>query len=381
MQVTGHNAIPGLGRVKVPRQSRRDALVTSLSALVDRSLMRTVSLVVEKRLLPRDVDLDMLRASIRDMLGSGLAGNAGAFFDFVSALESGGAPGCTEVDIVARRRIGGGRVYHCTLGSGYRQHPQLTTSEPDRPESNTMQVEHWVHEPGPARGSVILLHGFAMGWPVIDAVVLKARDWFERGFDVVMLTLPDHGPRRPEGTLFSGQSYTVPHAVSLAAAVRRAVHEIFEIKGWLRAQSDRPVGLVGMSLGGYLASLCAGLSADFDFLIPLVPPACMGDLAWRVYRDTGHHRAGLDEILNENTMRAAFYIHSPLAHPRQVDADRILIVAGAGDRIVPPEHPTALWEHWDRPQIHWLRGSHMAPIANRALMPVVTRHLEKLAVL
>ena len=105
-----------------------------------------------------------------------------------------------------------------------------------------------------------------------------------------------------------------------------------------------------MSLGGYLASLCAGLSDDFDFLIPLVPPACMGDLAWRVYRCTGHHRAGLDETLTEENMRAAFYIHSPLAHPRKIARERILIAAGAGDRIVPPEHPSALWEHWERPR-------------------------------
>ena len=136
-----------------------------------------------------------------------------------------------------------------------------------------------------------------------------------------------------------------------------------------------------MSLGGYLASLCAGLSDDFDFLIPLVPPACMGDLAWRVYRDTGHQRAGLDETLTEENMRAAFYIHSPLAHPRKIAKERILIVAGVGDRIVPPEHPSALWEHWERPKIHWLRGSHMAPVASSSLMRVVTLHLKKLELL
>jgi cephalosporin-C deacetylase-like acetyl esterase len=163
--------------------------------------------------------------------------------------------------------------------------------------------------------------------------------------------------------------------------VRQAIHEIFELKGWLREHSDQPIGLVGMSLGGYLASLCAGLSDDFDFLIPLVPPACMGDLAWRVYRDTGYHKAGLDETLTEENMRAAFYIHSPLAHPRKIAKERILIAAGAGDRIVPPEHPSALWEHWERPDIHWLRGSHMAPVANSSLMRVVTQHLRKLDIL
>ncbi len=380
MLVTSPVAIPKLRKAYVPAQSGRDALVTSLAALVDRSLMRTVTLVVERRILPRDVDLDTLRESIHAMFATGLVYSVSDFFEFVSALETGRMPGCTELDYEERRRIRGGRVYRCELGSSHRHFPQLAAASSEDLTDNAIQVEYWVHDAAASKGSVILLHGFAMGWPVIDAVALKAREWFERGFDVVMLTLPDHGPRRPEGRVFSGQNYTVPHALLLAAAVRQAVHEIFEIKGWLREQGDKPVGLVGMSLGGYLASLCAGLSGDFDFLIPLVPPACMGDLAWRVYRDTGHHRTGLDETLTEENMRAAFYVHSPLAHPRMIDTGRIMIVAGAGDRIVPPEHPSALWEHWDRPQIHWLRGSHMAPVANGSLMQLVDRHLEKLGI-
>lgn len=371
--------IPKLRKAKVPRQSGRDALVTSLAALLDRSLMRTVSMVVEKRVLPRDVDLEMLRESIRDMLATGLVDDAAPFFDFVTEQESAELPGGVELDVLTRRRIKGGNVYRCTLTSEYQPYPDFVP--PGAGGVNPIQVDHWVHEPDEALGTVILLHGFAMGWSVIDAVALKARDWFERGFNVAMLILPDHGPRRPEGTLFSGQSYTVPHAVLLAAAVRQAIHEIFEVKKWLREQGDQPLGLVGMSLGGYLASLCAGLSDDFDFLIPLVPPACMGDLAWRVYRDTGHHRAGLDETLTEENLRSAFYVHSPLAHPRKVDRERILIVAGAGDRIVPPEHPSAIWEHWDRPQIHWLSGSHMSPVTNRSMMDVVARHLENLDIL
>ncbi len=381
MVATSPDAIPKLRTVSVPKQSGRDALVTSLAALLDRSLMRTVTFVVEKRILPRDVDLDMLRDSIRAMLDTDLIGKPHKFFHFVRTLESTREPPAGKVQTGAGRRINGGKIYRRKLKSVYRHYPPMPPPDSAGGSVDSIQFEHWVHEPDSALGSVIVLHGFAMGWPVIDAVALSASQWFARGFNVILLTLPDHGPRRAPGTLFSGQSFTVPHAVHLAAAVRRAIHEIFEIKRWLRGQSDRPVGLVGMSLGGYLASLCAGLSEDFDFLIALVPPACMGDLAWRVYRDTGHHRAGPDETLTEENMRAAFYIHSPLAHPRRIAKERILIAAGAGDRIVPPEHPSALWEHWDRPKIHWLRGSHLSPVASRALMRVVTRHLEKLDIL
>jgi len=356
-------------------------VVTSLAAMLDRSLMRAVSYVVQRQVLPRDVDLDTLRDSIRAMLGSELLANPQAFFPFVSQLEKPRATNPGVFQSTLRRRIRGGVIYRCSLQGTYRHDVHLPSSAAAMPGRDAIRFEHWVHDPGKARGSVIVLHGFAMGWPVIDALAMSAGKWFALGFNVLLLTLPDHGPRRPPGALLSGQSFTVPHAVQLAAAVRRAVYEIFELKRWLRAQDSQPVGLVGMSLGGYLASLCAGLSADFDFLIPLVPPACMGDLAWRVYRDTGLYRAGADDTLTERNMRAAFYIHSPLAHPRRIAKERILIAAGAGDRIVPPEHPTALWEHWERPAIHWMRGAHTSPVANPALMRVIKRHLRQLDLL
>ncbi|HEY6131369.1 MAG TPA: hypothetical protein VIV27_05085 [Halioglobus sp.] len=374
-------AIPILRQVSVPTQSGTDAWVTSMAALLDRSVMRSVALIVEKRILPRGVELEGLRDSIQVMLGSRLVDRPQKFFQFVRELEKSGSAGRNALTTSFRRRIKGGRVYRCQLKSTYRHYPHLPRPASLAQAQDAIQFEHWVHEPATAKGSVMVLHGFAMGWPVIDAVALSAKAWFEHGFNVILLTLPDHGPRRAPGVLFSGQSFTVPHAVHLATAVRRAIHEIFEMKRWLRGQDRRPVGLVGMSLGGYLASLCAGLSDDFDFLIPLVPPACMGDLAWRVYRETGHQRAGVDKILTEENMRAAFYIHSPLAHPRKIAKERILIAAGAGDRIVPPEHPSALWEHWERPTIHWFRGSHIAPVASGSLMRVVAQHLKKLEIL
>jgi dienelactone hydrolase len=375
------DTIPMLRRVSVPKQSGTDRLVTSMAALLDRSVMRTVSYVVQRQVLPRDVDLDTLRQSVRVMLDSGLIEKPQTFFTFVKRLEKSRAAKPVAVQSSLQRRIKGGAIYRCSMQSSYRQDRQLPRAVAATSSYDAIQFDHWRHESGSARGSVIVLHGFAMGWPAIDAFAMSASNWFALGFDVLLLTLPDHGPRRAPGAIFSGQSFTVPHAVQLAAAVQRTIHEIFELKRWLRAQNESPVGLVGMSLGGYLASLCAGLSDDFDFLIPLVPPACMGDLAWRVYRDTAHHRAHPDEVLTERNMRAAFYIHSPLAHPRKIAKERILIAAGAGDRIVPPEHPTALWEHWERPAIHWFRGAHTSAVASSKLMRVVQQHLRQLKIL
>jgi hypothetical protein len=358
-----------------------DGLVTYLAAMVDRSLMRGVSLLVERRLLPREADLDTLRDSICAMLDTGLTDRPQSFFRFVHELERRSRSTLKEPRSTRHRRVRGGCVYRCELASTHKPSARLPLVDTHAETQNNIVFEHWIHEPDTAVGTIIVLHGFAMGWPGIDAVALSTAQWFELGFNVVLLTLPDHGPRRAPHSMISGKSFTVPDAVRLAGAVHQAVYEIFELKRWLRTQGDRPIGLMGMSLGGYLTSLCAGLSADFDFLIPLVPPACMGDLAWRVYRDTGLHKMRPDKTLNQENLRAAFYIHSPLAHPRKIAKERILIAAGAGDRIVPPEHPSALWEHWDYPEIHWFRGAHVSAVGNKSLMRVAERHLRQLDIL
>ncbi len=366
--------IPTLQKSRAPRQTPRDAVVTGLAAAADRAVMRTVALVVQRRLLPREVDLDMLRDSVETMLDSGLAEDPDAFFPRPGRGKLGPATRST-----VRRRLDDGRVFERRIHVPYREHPLMRESgaAPD----TQIHLQHWQHEQEAPRGTIIILHGFAMGWPAIDGFAQSASEWYARGLDVVLLTLPEHGPRRPEGAVFSGQNFTVPYAMRLAAAVRQASFEILSVIAWLRERSSQPVGLMGMSLGGYLTSLVADLSADLDFAVPVVPPACMGDLAWRVYRDTGHSRAGPDPVLNEHNMRAAFFLHSPLAHPLRLPRERVFIVAGAGDRIVPPEHPTALWRHWGRPEILWLRGSHLAPVGNRRLVRGVTRHLERLAIL
>ena len=147
MVTVSPEAIPMLRRVSVPRQSGKDALVSSLAALLDRSLMRTVTFVVEKRILPRDVDLDMLRESIHVMLDTSLIDKPHEFFHFVQKLESGNASGTARLYTRERRRIKGGKIYRRQLKSVYQHYPHLPLPESAAEENDAIQFEHWVHEP------------------------------------------------------------------------------------------------------------------------------------------------------------------------------------------------------------------------------------------
>jgi pimeloyl-ACP methyl ester carboxylesterase len=246
-------------------------------------------------------------------------------------------------------------------------------------------VEHWVHQVDEPRGTVIALHGFTMGSSRFDSIMLFAKQWYDRGFDVALVVLPFHGPRAPRSARFSGEHFAVPDVTRLAEAVRRAVFEIRMLKSWLVARKDQPVGMLGLSLGGYLTAVSASLEPDLAFAIPMVPPVCIGDLAWRFYQRSRHHRSrpadGSTPSFDQQELRRAFRVHSPLAHRLAIPRERVLIIAGRGDRIVPPEHPNALWQHWGEPRIHWFDGSHLAPFGRGRIVREIDRHLRRVGVL
>ncbi|MBW2232114.1 MAG: alpha/beta hydrolase family protein [Deltaproteobacteria bacterium] len=369
-------SIPDLPRASLPREGWGGRLRTGLGTTLDSAILGAARIVVERALIPDPKDVDELRASARALLEEDLHTDPKRYFTFL------GEPLVPLAESKEPRRgLPGGRVIARTLTSEYRPYPY---AQPDAchhvTNRDSIRLEHWVHEGG-ARGTLVALHGFAMGRPRVDALALFASQWFELGLDVVLLTLPHHGDRTPPNARFSGEWFAVPNVMRLGEAVREAIYETHVVTSWLRSRDAGPVGLLGLSLGGYLSALSAGLMEDLDFVIPIVPPACMGDLAWRFFERTSHARSGGDDPLTQDELRSAFRVHSPLAHPLRVPARRILIVAGRGDRVVPPEHPTALWRHWGEPAIHWFSGSHIAPFGRRGVVDAVAQHLRALGVL
>jgi dienelactone hydrolase len=238
-------------------------------------------------------------------------------------------------------------------------------------------VERWRHDGVPA-ATVMAIHGFTMGTPRIDSVVLMASHWYRAGLDVALVTLPHHGERTPEDAWFSGESFAVPQVARLAESVRQATFELMALRRWLAEDRGAPVGALGLSLGGYLTALLAALDRELAFAIPMAPPVCLGDMAWRFFQRSSRRDAATAPPFDRDDLRALFRVHSPLAQAPAIAKERLLIVAGRGDRIVPPEHPQSLYLHWDAPDIHWFNGGHLAPFGRNAIIRAVTRHWRRL---
>lgn len=366
--------IPDLPVAEMPGEAWRDRLVTQASAALDATMLRAMQFVVERALIPKPENLEALRASADDTLAPDLQREPRRFFEFLDSDEK-----PPEVESRYHRGLDGGAALRCKISGDYTPYGFSSDASPEpSPSGQPILVERWVHERRHPRTTIITLHGFTMGNPRIDATAMLAKHWFRHGLDVALLTLPYHGARTPADSYFSGDRFAVPHVSRLSEAMREAIYEVRLVTRWLQAETGAPVGLLGLSLGGYIASVLASVSDAPDFVIPMVPPVCIGDLAWRFFTRSRHYQNGGLPAFSKTELRAAFRIHSPLAHGLKIPRERAFIVAGRGDRIVPPEHPGALWEHWGRPKIHWFSGSHLAPFGRQQIVDAILGHLHEI---
>jgi hypothetical protein len=232
----------------------------------------------------------------------------------------------------------------------------------------------WRH-PGERRPALFVIHGYGMGRPALDARALEV-SWLHRalGLDVVLATLPLHGARAAGRR--SGAGFLDGHPLFTNAAFEQSVWDLRRIASWLRSEGAPALGVYGMSLGGYVAALFASLERGLACAVSFVPAVCLPALL-------GASRSPAQQRLRESSgavdslLAEAWASHDPLRHRPLVAPEGRLIIAGASDRICAPDQAHALWEHWERPAIHWFEGSHLAHFGRRQVKARLAVHLRE----
>ena len=135
-------------------------------------------------------------------------------------------------------------------------------------------------------------------------------------------------------------------------AEREAIWELRRLAGWLRGEGAPLLGVYGISLGGYTAALFASIESRLSCAIAMIPVVSLAGL---IQRDLSEEKRLAGEALGVTpaVLEQAWAPHAPLCHTPKVAKAGRLIVAGLADRICPPDQAQALFEHWERPAIHW----------------------------
>jgi pimeloyl-ACP methyl ester carboxylesterase len=209
------------------------------------------------------------------------------------------------------------------------------------------------------RPCAIIVHGYMSGHLPLEERLWPIAELDRLGFDVALFVLPFHGLRGPRSSAIPEFPNTDPRVT--IEGFRQAVADLRALIDWLRRRGHGRVGLLGMSLGGYTAALTATVEPNLDFLVPLVPLACLADYA----RDQGSLSAlPRESALEHALIERAYRVASPLSLPPRIAPERVLVVAARADRVTPLAHARKLATHFGAELFAW-RGGHILQLGRR----------------
>ena len=217
----------------------------------------------------------------------------------------------------------------------------------------------------------VCTHGFGMGQPSVNIVGMRAKWLFEElGLNVLMPVLPLHGPR--SGTRFSGGGLLQPEFANVLHLFAQAVWDIRRMVGWIRSQSDAPVGLYGISLGGYTVSLASAFIDDLACVVAGIPAVDFTSLA-RDNEPWAYQAYGGDLQTDWGLVQQVMFPISPLSFEPRLPVERRFIYAGVADRVARPDQARALWRHWGKPEIEWMSSGHVLASLKGDVKPFIRR--------
>jgi hypothetical protein len=255
-----------------------------------------------------------------------------------------------------RRRTRGFAFEHLSFESEY----EPRQGEPGRErwldyvENRTAHA--WVVRDKPDRPWLVCLHGYRMGSPLIDLSAFHPH-WLHKHLDFNLLVpvLPLHGPR---SFARSGDGFLGGDLLDTIHAEAQAMWDLRRLLAWVRAESDAPIGLYGLSLGGYTTALLASLDENLCCAVAGIPATDFARTFWR-HGGPWQERAALHMGLTQDKMAEVLRVISPLALSPKVPHAGRAIFAAVGDRLVPPDQVRDLWRHWGEPRIVWYQGAHL----------------------
>ncbi len=374
--VTGAEAT-GAGLPTRDQLSRRDRTIVGASAGADYVLRTAGASLIAGSVVPLVLGRTVAQ---RERENLGFYADLAAQHDPVKSF-----PKPTAMPEIRRRRanrvartMAGGPVDALTFDSPFETlNPEFRDVWKTFGRNNVAHAQHWRHEDGP-RPTLCVIHGF-MGSPYwLNGLFLQLPWFYQAGYDVLLYTLPFHGPRASRLSPFSGHGYFSHGFTGFAESMAHAVHDFRIFVDYLQSTGVEKIGVTGISLGGYTSALLASVEDRLQVVVPNVPVVSVGDLlaTWfpaSALIETGLRLGHLDRELVDRTLAHS----SALNYQPLIPKERRLIITGLGDRLAPPEQSEMLWRHWDRCAMHWFPGNHVLHVSQPDYLRRMMRFLNE----
>lgn len=256
--------------------------------------------------------------------------------------------------------------------------PKLRTAYPQQRNNMRAAAQYWRHGDRP-RPTLCVIHGFMADPYWLNRRFFALPWFFKQGYDVLLYTLPHHGPRQSRFSPFSGHGLFAGGLANINESMAHAVHDFRIFLDYLENMGVPGVGVTGISLGGYTSALLASVEERLHFAVPNVPVVSLADLILEWFPANIPVTMFLRAAgLGIRDFRHILAVHSPLTYRPLLPKERLMVIAGAGDRLAPPKHARLLWDHWDRPQIHWFPGNHVLHLDQGKYLKEIAHFLRRI---
>ncbi|WP_169979201.1 alpha/beta hydrolase family protein [Tautonia rosea] len=243
--------------------------------------------------------------------------------------------------------------------------PSPVTS-PD-PANNTVHAEYFQPlQPG-RRPAVIVLHILGADFALSRYLAARLAD---AGVAALFVKLPYYGERRPAAIDARFLSSDIERSVT---AMRQGVCDVRRAAQWLASRSEidrHRIGVTGISLGGIVSSLAAGVDPQISQAAILLGGGGLAEILWDMPEDEARdsRKAWIASGRTKEELARLTHPFDPLTYAAGLQGKRVLMIAGRSDEVIPPSATTKLWEAAGRPPIQWLDCGHYS--AAGYLLPV-----------
>jgi hypothetical protein len=317
-----------------------------MTLTVDELTMSTAYLLSRRGGPPEDTRAQA-REAVETLTAAGLVDDPARIFP---------APSAPAEIRTTRRRRAGIDFEHWSFSTPYPLPVDLPRSEDwASGDGNATAHAYLLRQGDGNRPWVVVLHGHRMGEPRDLRLLGSTRLARALGVDVAHLVLPLHGPRgRGERHAFPGLD-----GVTNFYGMAQSVWDARTLLARLRQQGAETIGVFGVSLGGHVAALLAGVDSALRCVVAGVPTSDIATMLTQTVRQHWGAEAVEASGVEDPSFRTLSRLVSPLSLPVLVPHENRHLYAAVGDRLVTPQQAIALWRHWEKPTILWLQGGHI----------------------
>jgi hypothetical protein len=240
-----------------------------------------------------------------------------------------------------------------------------------QPANQTMWARWFRHRKAP-RPCAVILHGYLGGTLAVEEYMWPIQTLFDRGLDVILTVLPNHGVRAGIRGRFRLPGFPAVDPRLAVEGFRQLVHEHLTLFDYLLDGRVSSLGLMGMSLGGYSAALLSTLDPRLRFGVFYMPLASVADFALRTGRMVGSER---EQRQQATLLERVYRCVSPLARPSLLPSGKTLVLAGEADLITGLPHGNQLVEQFGATFCTYA-GSHILPLGREAAFDAAWRLLD-----